>query len=532
MNDSLALNLIRRIAVGDMLRRRALTHTDAEVLVDYREGERRALTFGEMNRRVNQLVYGLRESGLKQHDRVALLGANSEQFLIALMACFKGGFVAVPINYLQSPDIVEYTIRHCGANAIFADATLQPMVRGIIKADDNFVLTELVASNESSEHTDFMPFTERYESQPDTEVEDIEINDDDLAQIMYTSGTTAKPKGVMTSHKNVVLATLSGGLTLGLGYGHSNGLTLLPLFHITAETGFLTNMHLGSKTVLMRGFDAEVVLRLIEKERVNGLVLLPMMWKALLACPSINQHDYSSLRSAIYAMAPMDAPTLAKLESTFGCKFCLGSGQTESTAVSTILYGKWSGIKQGNYWGEAALLTDMAILDDHGQQLGVGEVGEICWRSPQIMLGYYDNQKASAEARAYGWHHSGDLGYVDEDGQVLFVDRKKDIVKTGGENVSSVHVERTILSFPGVENCAVIGLEHPRWGEAVTAIVKQTNPGEIEERELLDWCSEQLAPYEKPKRIIFVDQLPMTATGKVQKHELRLSFAGLYTQHS
>ena len=529
MSSRLEENLIRRIAVGDMLRRRAATHPEAEILVDYVNGERIAVTFAAFNARVNQMVHGLRELGLRQNDKIAILGANSEAFLVTLMACFKGGFVAVPINYLQTPELIEYNIRHSDARAIFADAALQPLLDSFLEhRANNYVLGALLPPSDRDHSRRFRPFQSMLENHSSSEIEDIEIDDDDLAQIMYTSGTTAKPKGVMNSHKNLFLATLSGGLTLGLAYGQSNGLGMLPFFHITAEVGFLTNLHLGGKTVLMRGFDADRLLWLIEKESLHGLVLLPMMWKALLASPNIDKHRYDSLRSALYAMAPMDTPTLRKLEATFGCSFMIGSGQTETAAVSTVLQGKWSGIKQGNYWGEAALLTDMMIMDDHGNRLPSGEVGEIVWRSPQVMLGYYENDSATDAARAYGWHHSGDLGIEDEDGQVLFVDRKKDIVKSGGENVSSVHVERTILAFPGVDNCAVIGLPHERWGEAVTAVVTCAANIEIGEEELLEWCTEQLAPFEKPKRIVFVDALPMTATGKVQKHTLRVQFQHLY----
>jgi len=529
MPGKLETNLIRRIAVGDMLRRRAADRASAEVIVEYIDGERRSLSFADFNRRVNQLVYGLRARGIRQGDRVAILGANSSQFLTALLGCFKGGFVAVPINFLQNAEDVAYNIQHSGARALFADAALRPLLAGIgYGSDDRLLLGELLPLPDAGESR-FVPLDELLAGQPATEIEDIVIDDDDLAQIMYTSGTTARPKGVMLSHKNIFLSSLNGGLTIGVARGRANGLAVLPVFHITAEMLFLTSMHLGCKTVVMRGFDPDTVLRCIETEQLHSLMLLPLMWKALLASPRIAEHDYSSLGSALYAMAPMDHPTLQALETTFGCPFMIGSGQTETTAISTLQDASWNGVKQGNYWGDGSITTDQAVMGENGRLLGPGEVGEVVWRGPQVMLGYYHNEEATLEAQAGGWHHSGDQGFIDEDNQFCFVDRKKDIVKSGGENVSSVKVERAILALPGVANVGVIGVPHAHWGEAVTAVIQLAPGADISEERVISHCKAHLGGFEVPKKIVKIDALPMTATGKVKKHELRARFADLYS---
>ena len=524
MASELELNLIRRIAMGDCLRRRATDRGSREAVVEFVEGRRVALSFRELNDRVNRLVHGLRARGIHQGDRVAILGGNTSEFLICLWSCFKGGFVAVPVNFLQNPDDVAYNIQHSGARAVFADARLHALVDSVTAGLGDLVLGTLAGPG-TAKHP---AFTEFMAGQPETEVADIIIQDDDLAQIMYTSGTTARPKGVMLSHKNLFLSSLNVVLSIGSNKDSTSHAAVLPLFHITAEMFSLTAIHVGGKTVLQNGFDPDALLRLIESEKLEFAILLPLMWRAMLASPELARHDYSSLQLGMYGMAPMDAPTLQRLKTAFGCAFTTGSGQTEIAAVATIVDAGWAEIKEGNIWGDGSLLTDQAVMDDQGNLLPPGEIGEIVWRSPQVMLGYFRNEDATAEARAHGWHHSGDIGYRDDDNQFCFVDRKKDIVKSGGENVSSVKVERSVLACEGVANVGVIGLPHDYWGEAVTAVIAAKRGSQIDERTVIEHCKRELGGFEVPKKVVVLDELPMTATGKVKKHLLRQEFAGLY----
>lgn len=523
MATPLEINLIRRIAMGDILRRRAASHPGAEAIVEFQNGERRALTFLDFNRQVNQLVRGLRARGLQQGDRVAILGANTSQFLICLWACFKGGFVAVPVNYQQGADDIAYNIEHSGARAVFADSVLHPLVDGCT-AGRQLVLGTLGGAG-SARYPALAAFGA---DQSDAEIADILIDDDDLAQIMYTSGTTARPKGVMLSHKNIFLATLNVVASVGTTQGRAAHAAVLPLFHITAMMFALVATHLGAKTVLQNGFNPAAMLALIEAEKLEFAILLPLMWRAMLESPALPNHNYGSLRLGMYGMAPMDAPTLNRLEAAFGCGFITGSGQTETAAVATILDPAWAAVKEGNIWGDGSILSDQAVMDDAGNILPPHEIGEIVWRTPQAMLGYYRNEAATAEAQAHGWHHSGDIGYRDEDNQFHFVDRKKDIVKSGGENVSSVKVERCILACEGVANVGVIGLPHEHWGEAVTAVVEIKPGATLVEAVLIAHCKRELGTFEVPKRVIFLERLPMTATGKVKKHLLRADHATLY----
>ena len=525
MSTPLEINLIRRIAMGDTLRRRAVSHANHEALVEFIDGERVAIDFSSLNKRVNQVVHGLRDKGIKQGDRVAILGANTSEMLTALLGCFKGGFVAVPINYVQNPTDVEYNIEHSGAVAVFADASLQPLVDQVsAHIDRSFLLVSLAGAATDS----FIPFDDLLAGQDNSEIEDIIIADDDVAQIMYTSGTTARPKGVMLSHKNIYIATLNTVISIGANKDSTAHPAVLPLFHITAELFALMSLHLGAKVVLQNGFNPATVLALIASEKLEFAILLPLMWKAMLACPELDQHDYSSMQVGMYGMAPMDAPTLNKLSSVFGCPFTTGSGQTEINGVSTVMETRWVGKKEGNIWGSGSITSDQAVMDNQGNILPPGEIGEVVWRCPQVMLGYYRNEEATREAQAFGWHHSGDIGYIDDDQQFCFVDRKKDIVKSGGENVSSVKVESCILACAGVANVGVIGLPHEHWGEAVTAVVSRKPDAQLDEQTIIAHCKATLGGFETPKRVIILDQLPMTATGKVKKHLLRKEYAELF----
>ncbi len=526
MTTPLEVNLIRRIAMGDTLRRRAISHGQHEALVEFIDGERVATDFNTLNSRVNQVVRGLRDKGVQQGDRIAILGANTSQMLTALLSCFKGGFVAVPVNYVQNPSDVAYNIEHSGAVAVFADENLHPLTaQATSNVDREFLLVNLAGKA----HGPFLGFETLLDGQDGAEIEDIIIEDDDVAQIMYTSGTTARPKGVMLSHKNIYIATLNTVISLGANKDSTAHPAVLPLFHITAELFALVSLHLGAKVVLQNGFNPATVLALIESEKLAFAILLPLMWKAMLSCPTLEKHDYSSLQTGMYGMAPMDAPTLDQLNQTFGCPFLTGSGQTEINGVATVMDTQWVGQKEGNIWGDGSMASDQAVMDDQGNILGPGEIGEVVWRSPQVMLGYYRNEKATEEAQAFGWHHSGDIGFIDDDGQFCFVDRKKDIVKSGGENVSSVKVESCILACEGVANVGVIGLPHEHWGEAVTAVVSRKPDAQLDEQVIIDHCKTMLSGFETPKRVIVLEQLPMTATGKVKKHLLRQDYDKLFT---
>jgi long-chain acyl-CoA synthetase len=272
------------------------------------------------------------------------------------------------------------------------------------------------------------------------------------------------------------------------------------------------------------------VLAAIERHRITVMVGLPMMYGALLAHPQRSTRDLSSLRLCVYAMAPMSRTLLLRLLDEFCPNFALVSGQTEMYPGATIFEVQEQRRRFGSYWGVGTLVNEVAVMGDEGDLLGPDQVGEIVFRGPNVMLGYYKDPEATANVQRFGWHHSGDLGKLDDDGQLIFLDRLKDMVKSGGENVPSLKVEEVLLRHPAVLNAAVVGLPHDHWGEAITAFVtrRPDAPADLTEADLTAHCKEHLGGFEVPKEIIFLAALPMTSTGKIQKFELRQAHQGHY----
>jgi len=525
LNSELNKNLIERVAIGDMLRRRARDSAHQQALVDFVDGERRSLNYREFNSQVNRLVGGLRNQNLQQGDVLALLCSNRIEFMLFAFACYKSGIVFMPVNFLQNPEDIRYNFEHAKVSAVVFEPNLAKLALSCatdlehirVKIQIGTQVTEgCVNSQTLIDHGN------------DTEIEDVIIQDRDVAQLLYTSGTTSRPKGVETSHLSLYFASLSNPLSMEFHRFH-NHLIVLPVFHCAAlALGFAT-MQMGGKLVLKSGFEPLEILDTIESELINGSCMLPVMWKALLQIPELEKRDLSSLEFGMYAMAAMDRDSIDRLCDSFNCKFVLASGQSEFTP-GTCVFNEASPTenREGNYWGEPTVSTDQAIIDEQGNELPAGEVGEICWRGPQVMSRYLNNSEATAEVSQFGWHHSGDLGLIDSEGQLLFVDRKKDMIKTGGENVASSKVESVLLSHPSILQVAVFAVPHPQWGEAVCSAV-QLIPGEpLDEKSIIEHCQQSLAGFQIPKRIFKVNSFPQTGTGKIQKAELRKQYASSF----
>ena len=522
-------NLIQRVAVGDIFRRLSATSGDQPAVVEFRGERKIELTYKELNGRLNQFVRAMRERGFHKGDRIALLCMNSIEFLIALYGCAKGGFVAVPVNPGLAPKQVAYILDHAETSALIVDDQLVPL------ADD--ALTKLAGISHkivipvtgASFSGAYTSFNRILENRDDSEIEDVVIEDRDTFEILYTSGTTADPKGVMVSHLSVFIMSLTNVIEMDLPRGFRL-LNLLPLFHCAQQTFTTSCLHVGGQVVVMRAFEPGAMLGTIESQKIQVLFCLPAMYRALLDDPRIKETDLSTVEKCVYAMTPMDQRTLSEAIEVFEADFLLGTGQTECFPSTNTFRPEWQLEKSGNYWGESALTLDTAVMDDSGHLLPPNQVGEIVWRGPAVMNGYIKNQEATEAARAHGWHHSGDLGYFDDDGLLAFVDRKKDMIKSGGENVPSIKVERAILADPRVASVCVVGLPHQKWIEAVTAFVEPAAGVEITEEEILSLCSRELGKFEIPKKIVFVSELPKTSTGKLKKHIIRQQYSNLYQE--
>ena len=526
MDPKLAQNLIQRMAVGDIIRRSAGRRPFKEALVEYRDDKRKSLTFRQLNAACNRFARAMRSLGLVKGDRVATICLNSSELVISIYGLAKGGFVLVPVNPGLSPQEIAYILNHSETKVLLVDDVFAPMIAKFLDRLPN--IEHFISFSLTGEHVaPFVDFRQIIEGFDDYELEDVLIEDRDVLQIMYTSGTTAMPKGVLVSNLNVYASALQNGIELKIN-PDSVVVAMMPIFHCAQHTLVTTSLLTCAKLVVIRGFDPQKVMEIVQAEKVTWLFALPMMYRYMLEHPSFNDYDMSSLEVCLYAMAPMDKRTLEDARKRIKAAFILGTGQTEAYPATNYYNPDWYPDKEGNIWGMSCPAYDTAVMDDEGNILPAGQVGEIVWRGPGVMEGYFKDEMASQAAREFGWHHSGDIGFMDQDGMLFFIDRKKDMIKSGGENVSSIKVETVILAHPKVEAAAVVGLPHQHWIEAVTAVVVPKKNSGLTADELVEWCKRELGGFQVPKAVIFVTDLPRTTTGKIKKHELRKSLADHY----
>lgn len=511
------ISVINRVAIGDVIRRAASRYPDKTAII---EGEH-TLTYLQFDQITNQFAHYLTSKGFKKGDVVATIAINSTAHLITMFGVQKAGLVWVPINPGISIDDQLYILKESNAKLIVAD---YPIVQHNLSKLSEYPM--LFTADHGQDEGEVV--TNVLQGQPITELE-VDIDDRDLAQIMFTSGTTGNPKGVMISHLSVYLASLSNIIEARFTEDEVSTV-LMPMFHCAQHTFIVTIFHIGATAVVIREFEPIQFMQTIERDKISFIFALPMMYRAIIHHPKRSEFDLSSLRTCLYAMAPMDRTTLERGIKELNVDFLLGTGQTE-IYPGTMFFKPEEQLKRfGPYWGTTAIINDTAIMDDNGNILPKGEVGEIVHRGANVMKGYLNNVEDTKEARKYGWHHTGDLGYWDEDGQMVFVDRKNDIIKTGGENVASVRIEGVLLGHEKVENVGVVGLPHERWSEAVTAFILLKDGEEATEEEILEYCREHLNKFEVPKAIVFMEALSMTTTGKVQKHVLREQYQNYYNE--
>jgi acyl-CoA synthetase (AMP-forming)/AMP-acid ligase II len=487
------------------------------------------LTYAELNGRVNRLAHALAERGYGRGDRLALVAANCAEFLVVYFACAKLGLVFVPVNLSWDNDEVTHVLRHSGARGVVAQADRLAGLEASIGSSPGVV--DVVSIGGVGPGRVAGRGVDRLEDllagAPADEPEAL-VEDRDPLSFLYTSGTTSAPKGVVGSHLAIYVESLSMALE-GRFDATDRFVALLPMFH-TAQL----NVHctpaiaVGATIHVMAGFDPGRLLELIQRERITQIFCLPMMYRALLDHPDISRRDLGSLRRATYAMAPMPEPDLRRAMATFGCEFSLLFGQTEMSPATTIFRPEHQ-LSHAGAVGTPVVNVEVAIMGSDGTLLPPTEQGEIVYRGPHAMSGYHDDPAATEAAFAGGWFHSGDSGVFDEDGILWFRDRFKDVIKTGGENVESLEVEKAILSHvPGVAEAAVVGLPHDRWSEAVTAFVVPAPGASIDLEVVRRSLQGHLDAYKRPKAVVIVDALPRTSTGKVRKTQLRAEHGDLY----
>lgn len=519
---------ISRVTLGDVIHRSARRFGERTALI---EGEHR-LSYRALDAASNRFAHHLLGLGLAKGARVGMLCNNSIQMVIAMLGIQKAGLVWVPINTALAVDAIGYILAHAEVRHVVIDTALhaKPELRELLQATG---VCPLLCVLDGDTPPPGIPTVQQAVAQGPETLPDVDIDSTDLALIMYTSGTTGRQKGVMHSHASVHSVLLSNMVEWGSSPERADvWSSVLPLFHCGQHTVMMSALSVGGAVVVLRGFDPGAMLAAIERHRITVAVGLPMMYGALLAHPQRATRDLSSLRLCVYAMAPMSRTLLLRLLDEFCPSFALVSGQTEMYPGATIFEASEQRKRFGSYWGVGTLVNEVAVMGDGGELLAPGQVGEIVFRGPNVMLGYYKDPEATANAQRFGWHHSGDLGRMDDDGQLIFLDRLKDMVKSGGENVPSIKVEEVLLRHPGVMNAAVVGLPHEHWGEAITAFVtrRPDAPADFDEAALTAHCKEHLGGFEVPKQIIFLAALPMTSTGKIQKFELRKAHQDNYTR--
>ena len=468
-------------------------------------------THAELHDRAARLATVLSTRGVRSGDRVALLLHNRIEFVEALLACHRLAAVAVPINFRLAPDEIEYVLVDSGAVALLTDSPVPgaPPVSTVLEVGPEY--EDAVAS-----------------ASPDDEIAD--VAEDDAALMCYTSGTTGRPKGAILTHRNLVASTLSWIHEMRAGQDDV-WLSGQPLFHIGGINGLLPFLVLGATVIVTptTSFDPSAALALIEAHGVTMCIFVPTQWAAICASETVERIDPRRLRVAMWGASPAPRRTLEAMEATFpNAAIVSAYGQTEMSGATTLLKGPDSTRKMGSV-GKPMLGVELRVVDDELQDVPAGAVGEIVYRGPNVMTGYHGQPEATREAFAGGWFHSGDLASVDDEGYLWLVDRKKDMIVSGGENVYPAEVERVLLDHPAVADAAVIGVPHPRWVETPVAFVVPSGPVGVAEDELIAHCRQYLAGFKKPSAIVMVSELPRNAGGKVLKRRLRETYGDRFS---
>ncbi|MCW8194730.1 acyl-CoA synthetase [Proteobacteria bacterium 005FR1] len=501
--------------LGDLLRRTAARFPDKPAILC---GDV-SWTYAEFDRVCNRLAAGLAEQGIAVGDRVAVLSRNSHAFAALRFAVARLGAVLVPINFMLNAEEAAYILRHSGARLLFVDQDHAAI--GADAAGQDTSVERLIGL--PSEDSDASPegLLGFQELQSDAQPPVPELNGRMLAQIIYTSGTESLPKGAQLSHEGVIWQYVSCIVDAEINE-NDRILHALPLYHCAQLDVFLgPAIYVGATSVITSKPVPENLLPLIERHQINSYFSPPTVWIALLRSTLFDQTDLSSLRKGYYGASIMPVEVLKEIQKRLPqVRLWNLYGQTEIAPVATVLKPEDQLRKAGSA-GRAALNVETRVVNDQGADVSVGEIGEIVHRSPQLMHGYYQDEERSRAAFEGGWFHSGDLGVIDEEGYISVVDRKKDMIKTGGENVASREVEETLYRMPEIAEVAVIGLPHPRWIEAVTAVIVLKSGQALDEEAVIAHCNEHLAHFKVPKRVIFAEQLPKNPSGKVLKRDLR-----------
>jgi acyl-CoA synthetase (AMP-forming)/AMP-acid ligase II len=509
------------MVVGDMLLRNANKFPEKIAVVS--EGV--SMSYKALNERVNRLSNALIKEGLKKGDRIGVLVHNCYQFIETYFGAAKTGGIFCPYNNHLKERELSNIINYSSPRFLFLDADFGDMIHSIrdhLESLEHYICLQ-------KPRWSFMEDYEGLVCKGDEDEPGIKILDGDVMSIFFTAGTTGRPKGAMRIHRHVVSNATAGVIELKVSY-NERALISFPMYHVSCEDNLGRHFFMPNTVFIKREgqFDPKEVLELLSTERITMCQFVPTMISALLQCQDINRYDLSSLRLILYAGAPMPVELLKSALQKLKCGFAQLYGQTESGPIITVLHpedhvleGSERELKKLASAGRPVVNYEVRIIDEKGRDVMVDQVGEIIGRSEAMMKRYWRLRKESAKKLKSGWLHTGDLGKFDEDGYLYIIDRKDDMIISGGVNIYPREVEEVLYQHPSVLEASVIGVPHDYWGEAVKAIIVLKKGATVSEEEIIKFCGEHLAGYKKPKSVEFWKELPKSPQGKILKRSIR-----------
>lgn len=502
-----------RDVIGAALSRAARKYRDRPALI-FRD---RMWSFADLHKAAGRIAAELHKAGLEPGDRVAAYGNNSDAYLLCWLGVAAAGLVHVPVNSGLSGSELGYIVGQSGAKAIFCDADLKGDVAGI----EEIAVLPVIGSLVGGDNLDILDMALHGEDPGELQP----VSGGDLAQIQYTSGTTSAPKGAMMQHRAVLAEYASCIHALDYGEGDVC-LAALPLYHTAQMHAFtMPQLLAGATTHLIESPRPEWVFGLIEREAISSFFAPPTVWISLLRHPDFDRYDLGSLRKIYYGASIMPGPVLEEIRTRLPAAGLYNAyGQSEIGPVATVLSPE-EHVERPASAGRPVLNVETRIVDEAMNDVAPGALGEIVHRSSQLLVGYWGRPDETEAAFKGDWFHSGDLGFMDEEGYIFVVDRVRDVINTGGVLVAGREVEEAIFTHPAVSEAAVIALPDPKWIEAVTAVVVLRDGAQLTDLELIAHVRAQLAAHKTPKRVIFADNLPRNGSGKVLKRELRTHYA-------
>uniref|UniRef100_Q47DJ4 AMP-dependent synthetase and ligase n=1 Tax=Dechloromonas aromatica (strain RCB) TaxID=159087 RepID=Q47DJ4_DECAR len=503
-----------RNTLGDALQRSVRRWPSKEALL---YGARR-WTFQQLAQAANRVANGLLARGLQPGDRVAAYGKNSDAYVLLWLACNRAGLIHVPINYALTEGELKYILDQSGAKAVFHDVA----IAGHVEHLKPELQCALYGTFYDGGDLDVLAMAQ---ARGNEQMPAVTIDENCVAQILYTSGTTANPKGAMMTHRALLAEYGSAIVALEIS-ASDRSLASLPLYHSAQMHAFLMpQLLMGATTLIIAAPVPDICFDVIAREGITSFFAPPTVWISLLRHPGFDTHDLSCLRRGYYGASIMPVPVLEELRHrlpsmrVFNCY-----GQSEIAPLATVLSPEDHLIAPASA-GRPVMNVETRVVNEQMEDMAPGEMGEIIHRSPQAMIGYWDKPDQTEEAFLGGWFHSGDVGYIDENGFLFICDRIKDVINTGGVVVSSREVEECLYTHPAVAEVAVIALPDEKWVEAVSAVVSLKVGAQVSEAELIDFAKGRIAPFKVPKSIFFKQELPRNTAGKLLKRELRREYS-------